>query len=78
MGVQPETYPIGSSVRVIQGCFTGLAGVIVRVTDGNIDCLLKIENWQVGAYLKIKSDALALHDTAAVPNIAGVHIRDVL
>jgi len=55
-----------------------LVGVIVRVTDGNIDCLLKIENWQVGAYLKIKSDALALHDTAAVPNIAGVHIRDVL
>ena len=62
MYVQTEKFLIGSYVRVIQGCFTGLTGVVVSVTDGGVGCLLRMDNWRCGAYLKIKSNALALNE----------------
>ena len=55
---QLVTYPIGSRVRVAHGKLAGLLGVVVKLTEGDFDCVLLIDGWANGAYLAVSGTAL--------------------
>ena len=55
---QLVAYPIGSRVRVVHGKLAGLTGMVVRLTDDELNCVLTIDGWVRGAYLAVSGDAL--------------------
>jgi len=57
---QLVTYPIGSRVRIVQGKLTDLTGVVVRLTEDELNCVLTIDDWVRGAYLTVSGNALEL------------------
>jgi hypothetical protein len=48
----------GDRVAVERGVFRGLAGEIVRVSDKDSICVLRIDGWPSGAHLAIRRDAV--------------------
>lgn len=72
MEIPVDQFSLGAAVCVARGALAGLKGTIVRRTDDELDCFLKIEGWPLGAYLVLNSRRLLPSNTPGDPTANSV------